>query len=94
MKEGKESFQLIDVREAYEAEMCGIGGTLIPMGEIVSRLNEVRKDIPVVIHCRSGARSSAVIQALTSRYGYTNLVNLKGGILGYGAQVDRTLKCD
>ncbi|MBP6312739.1 MAG: rhodanese-like domain-containing protein [Flavobacteriales bacterium] len=94
MKEGNEAFQLIDVREAYEAEICSIGGTLIPMGEIIARLNEVRKDVPVVIHCRSGSRSSAVIQALSDRYGYTNLINLKGGILGYGSQVDETLRCE
>ena len=30
--------QLIDVREPYEAEACSIGGTLIPMGEIIERL--------------------------------------------------------
>ena len=46
MKEGNETFQLIDVREAYEAEICSIGGTLIPMGEVISRLAEVRKDVP------------------------------------------------
>lgn len=94
MKEGNETFQLIDVREPYEAEVCSIGGTLIPMGEVVSRLAEIRKDVPVVIHCRSGSRSSAVIQALTARYGYTNLMNLKGGILGYGSEVDKTLRCE
>ena len=94
MKEGNETFQLIDVREPYEAEICSIGGTLIPMGEVVSRLAEIRKDVPVVIHCRSGSRSSAVIQALTARYGYTNLMNLKGGILGYGSEVDKTLRCE
>ncbi|MFZ1687393.1 MAG: rhodanese-like domain-containing protein [Flavobacteriales bacterium] len=92
-KEGK-PFQLIDVREPYEVELCSIGGDPIPMGEIVERLGEVRKDVPVVVHCRSGARSSAVINALASRYGYTNLVNLKGGILAYGREVDNSLKCE
>ena len=92
-KEGK-PFQLIDVREPYEVELCNIGGDAIPMGEIVERLSEVRKDVPVVVHCRSGARSGAVINALASRYGYTNLINLKGGILAYGREVDNTLKCE
>lgn len=90
---GKE-FQLIDVREPYEAELCSIGGELIPMGELVERLNELRTDVPVVVHCRSGGRSGAVINALASRYGYTNLVNLAGGILAFGRDVDTTLKCD
>ena len=92
-KEGK-TFQLIDVREPYEVELCSIGGEPIPMGEIVERIAEVRKDIPVVVHCRSGARSSAVINALSARYGFTNLINLKGGILAYGREVDLSLRCD
>jgi adenylyltransferase/sulfurtransferase len=94
MQEAGEPFQLIDVREPYEAERCTLGGTLIPMGEIVDRLSEIRKDVPVVVHCRSGARSSAVINALSTRYGYTNLINLKGGILGYGMDVDDAMTCD
>jgi sulfur-carrier protein adenylyltransferase/sulfurtransferase len=94
MLDAGEEFQLIDVREPYEAEMCTMGGTLIPMGEIVSRLSELRRDVPVVMHCRSGSRSSAVIQALESRYGMTNLVNLQGGIMAWADQVDRTLNCD
>lgn len=93
MKEAGTLFQLIDVREPYEAEACSLGGTLIPMGEIVERLVEVRKDIPVVVHCRSGARSASVINALSSRYGYSNLINLKGGILGFGRDVDPSLQC-
>lgn len=90
---GKEH-QLIDVREPYEAELCSIGGTLIPMGELVERIGELRKDVPVVIHCRSGGRSAAVINALASRYGFENLVNLSGGIFAFGREVDHYLQCD
>ncbi|MCB0765898.1 MAG: rhodanese-like domain-containing protein [Flavobacteriales bacterium] len=86
--------QLIDVREPYEAELCTIGGTLIPLGEIVERIGELRKDVPVVIHCRSGGRSAAVINALSSRYGFENLVNLSGGILAFGREVDHDIQCD
>lgn len=86
--------QLIDVREPYEAQLCSIGGTLMPMGEIVQHLDEIRKDVPVVIHCRSGARSSAVINALASRYGFDNLINLKGGILAFGSEVDHDIHCE
>lgn len=93
MKDAGEVFQLIDVREPYEAEQCNINGTLIPMGEVVDRVSEIRKDIPVVVHCRSGARSAAVINALSSRYGFANLINLKGGILGFGRDVDPSLHC-
>lgn len=94
MQDAQEKFQLIDVREPYEAERCNIGGKLMPMGEIVEHLNEIPKDIPVVVHCRSGARSAAVINALSTRYGFNNLINLKGGILGYGKDVDDGMTCD
>ena len=86
--------QLIDVREAYEAEACSIGGTLIPMGEIVERRNEIRRDVTVIVHCKSGNRAAAVIQALESRYGFSDLVNLAGGITAYAAEVEPALRCD
>jgi sulfur-carrier protein adenylyltransferase/sulfurtransferase len=94
MQDANEAFQLIDVREPYEAERCTLGGELLPMGEIVNHLEKIRKDVPVVVHCRSGARSAAVISALSERYGFTNLINLRGGILGYGREVDPGLRCD
>jgi adenylyltransferase/sulfurtransferase len=94
MRGSGSEFQLIDVREPYEVERCSLGGENIPMGTIVDHLDRVRKDVPVVVHCRSGARSAAVIDALASRYGYTNLINLKGGILAYGREVDPALSCD
>jgi adenylyltransferase/sulfurtransferase len=93
-REAGKEFQLIDVREPYEAEICNLGGTLIPVGEVVQRLEEIRRDVPVVVHCRSGARSAAVINALKSRYGFTNLIDLRGGILAYGREVDHSMNCD
>ncbi|WKZ67217.1 MAG: rhodanese-like domain-containing protein [Flavobacteriales bacterium] len=85
--------QLIDVREPYEAEACGIGGTLIPMGEVIERRAEIRTDVPVILHCRSGNRAAAVIQALESRYGFSGLLHLKGGIQAWSAEVE-ALHCD
>jgi len=76
-------FQLIDVREEYEFDEANINGQLIPMGEVMSNLDKISKDKQVVVHCRSGKRSASVIQALESQHGYTNLYNLKGGILAY-----------
>lgn len=85
--------QLIDVREPYEAEACSIGGTLIPLGEVIDRIAEIRRDVPVILHCRSGNRSAAVIQALESRYGFSGLMSLQGGILAWSAEVE-PLNCD
>jgi adenylyltransferase/sulfurtransferase len=83
----KADFQLIDVREEYEHEEVNINGELIPMGEILERSAEISKDKQVVIHCRSGKRSATVISALENQHGFTNLYNLKGGILAYIEEV-------
>lgn len=88
--EGKD-FQLIDVREGYEVEICTLDGDHIPMGDIMSQKDKVRRDAPVVVHCRSGKRSAAVIANLEQEFGFDNLYNLTGGILAYAAEVDNSL---
>jgi len=79
----KKDFQLIDVREQYEFDEANINGELIPMGEVMENVDKISKDKQVVVHCRSGKRSATVINALESQFGFTNLYNLKGGILAY-----------
>lgn len=79
----KADFQLIDVREEYEFDEVNINGKLIPMGEALERASEIDKNKQVVVHCRSGKRSATVINALENQLGYTNLYNLKGGIMAY-----------
>lgn len=91
MMDNHEDFQLIDVREEHEAEVANIGGKLIPMGNIMDHVDEIARDKKVVVHCRSGKRSATVIQALEQKYGFTNLFNLKGGILAYADDVDPSL---
>ncbi len=83
LKDSNADFQLIDVREEHEFDEANLNGILIPMGEVLDRSAEIAKDKQVVIHCRSGKRSATVISALESQQGYTNLYNLKGGILAY-----------
>ena len=81
-------FQLIDVREPHEAEIASIDGALlIPMNTVPDHIAEIAKDKPVVVHCRSGARSSRIVEYLESQ-GYDNLYNLKGGILAWADEID------
>jgi len=86
IEENKE-FQLIDVRETFEYEMSNIEGINIPLAGITIEADKISKDIPVVMQCRSGARSAAAILQL-EKLGYTNTINLKGGILAWAAQID------
>jgi len=81
--DGKANFQLVDVREEHEFDEANLNGLLIPLGDVLDRAGEIVKDKQVVIHCRSGKRSATAIQALETQLGYTNLYNLKGGILAY-----------
>jgi rhodanese-related sulfurtransferase len=89
--DNKENFQLIDVREDYEYENANIEGDFIPMGTIQASLDKIAKDKEVVIMCRSGRRSASVIDMLEKNFGFTNLYNLKGGILEYAAEIDPSL---
>ena len=87
----KEDIQLIDVREEYEYEIANLGGELIPLAGIMDQSDRISKEKPVVLHCRSGVRSATAIMNLEKRFGFTNLYNLKGGILAYARDVDQSL---
>ncbi|MBL7892145.1 MAG: rhodanese-like domain-containing protein [Bacteroidia bacterium] len=88
--DSKADFQLIDVREPHEVEIATIGGENIPMGDVMDSLDKIDKNKKVVIYCRSGNRSGAIINALMNE-GFNNLYNLKGGILAYADDVDDSL---
>ena len=77
-EEGR-NFLLVDVREPYEHEALNIGGKLIPLGELMSRRNELDKDIPIVLYCEKGIRSTIALQRLEGS-GFHLLYNLKGGM--------------
>ena len=89
--DSKEDIQLIDVREDYEYDIANIGAELIPLGTVMDNADRISKDKPVIIHCRSGVRSATAIMNLESRFGFTNLYNLKGGILAYAREIDQSL---
>ncbi len=88
MMDNGEDFQLVDVREPNEFEICSLGGDEIPMSQIMTRYQEISKDKKVVVHCKSGRRSANVIQALEQNFGYDNLYNLDGGIVEWAQEID------
>jgi len=73
----KEDFIFIDVREPYEYEEYNIGARLIM--DNIPNLEEYR-DNEIIIHCRSGKRSSMASEVLTSA-GFPNVKNMVGGII-------------
>ena len=81
-------FVLIDVREPHEFQICRIpGSTLIPLGELPKRMNELNSAEEIVVHCKSGMRSAKAVDLLM-KSGFRKIHNLKGGILAWADQVD------
>lgn len=83
-----EDIQIIDIREYHEVESGNMGGTHIPMAEVMDHCDAIRRDCPVVIHCKSGSRASAMIYALETQKDFENLYLLKGGIEAWVRDVD------
>lgn len=74
---------LLDVREPEEYAAGHIPGiTLIPMGDIPARLDEIPTDKQVIVTCRSGNRSGQIADYLRDQ-GFTNVHNMEGGILAW-----------
>jgi adenylyltransferase/sulfurtransferase len=84
-----DDLQIIDVREPHEFEIGRIpNSTLIPLGQILNRQNEIDPNRETVVHCKMGGRSARAIEAL-HRTGFTGrLMNLRGGILAWSNEVD------
>ncbi len=90
--DANEPLQLVDIRETWEVNVSNIGGIHIPMGEILERSLELETDIPCIIHCRTGGRSSKIVKVLQLHRGMTNLFNLEGGINAWAQEIDANLE--
>jgi adenylyltransferase/sulfurtransferase len=91
LKDSGADFQLIDVREPHEYDICNLDGELIPMAEIPGSTAKIARDKQVIIHCRSGKRSGEMVLWLEKNEGYENLYNLKGGVLAWAKEIDLSM---
>jgi len=88
-----ENFLLVDVREPHEYEIVRIpGSVLIPKDRILSgdALSELPQDRPIVLHCKSGARSAEALAAL-HQAGFADAVHVGGGVLAWAREIDPSL---
>lgn len=84
-----ENIQLIDVRQPDEYAFAKIDcAKLIPLGEVISRMNEIDATRETVVHCKMGGRSARAIEALEQHGFAGNLLNLVGGITAWSNDVD------
>jgi adenylyltransferase/sulfurtransferase len=86
-----DAFQIIDVREPHEYDIVNIGAELIPLATVAANSDRIDRDKKVIVHCKMGGRSAKAIRELEEKFGFTNLYNLKGGILAYIDEVQPEL---
>ncbi len=82
---------VLDVRNPYEIDICRLqGSVVIPLPELMNRVDELDPEQEMVVHCRSGVRSATAIRQLQGR-GFSKMRNLKGGILAWAEEVDPSI---
>ncbi len=71
---------ILDVREENEFRSGHIEGAIhVPLGKLEQHIGEIPRDRPIVAYCGHGERSSTAL-SLLERAGFTEMLNLKGGI--------------
>jgi rhodanese-related sulfurtransferase len=80
---------LLDVREPWEFQHCRIEGSqLMPMGNVRSEAGQLDPDRETVVICHHGIRSFSVARFLENELGFSNVVNLTGGVAAWARDVD------
>ena len=80
---------LLDVREPWEFERCRIDGSqLLPMGEVRAESDRLDPDRETIVICHHGIRSFSVARYLEKELGFSNVVNLAGGVAAWAREVD------
>jgi rhodanese-related sulfurtransferase len=89
LNEKKNDIQFIDVREAAEFRSGYIAGFKnIPLSQMSKRITEISSDKPVVLMCRSGARSMQAARILRKK-GFDGVINVVGGIMRWKGPLQR-----
>ena len=92
LQEENKNIQILDVREDSERSIAYIKGTIhIKITEIANRYKEIDKNKNIFVMCHTGTRSQSVVKWLKSQ-GYSNSVNVLGGIDAWAALIDRTIR--
>lgn len=87
----RENPVLLDVRENWEFETCHIeGARLMPMNTVPVTVADLEAEQPIVCICHHGVRSMHVATYLEQQ-GYSQVINLSGGIHAWAQQVDRSM---
>jgi adenylyltransferase/sulfurtransferase len=89
MQQRGDDFLLVDVREPAEWDIVRIpGATLIPKGDLPSKLAELPQNKPIVAYCKSGVRSAEAL-ALLKNAGFADAKHVQGGVTAWTTQVEK-----
>ncbi len=87
LKAGK-PVRILDVRDEVEGQISQIpGATVIPLGQLPTRLGELNREDEWVLFCRSGVRSAQAAEILL-KAGYPRVESLRGGINAWAREID------
>ena len=86
-----EDFDVLDVRNPEEWQICHIAGAkLLPLGELPARVHELDSAREMVVHCKSGVRSAKAV-AFLREAGFRKVKNVRGGITEWARKIDRSM---
>lgn len=88
LEQGEALPLLLDVREPWEYDHCHIDGSrLLPLAQLPEGLEDFAKDSTIVVICHHGIRSYNAACFLEQQ-GFTDVINLEGGIDAWARDVD------
>lgn len=89
MQQRGDTFVLIDVREPHEHAIAFVAGAqACPMSQASTWLAGLDPHAPTVVMCHHGGRSASVAQALVTRFGFSDVSNMEGGIDAWSCDID------
>lgn len=87
----KGEIYILDVRNPDEYAFCNLGGANIPLGILADEYTQIPKDQKIYCLCHHGVRSKVAQDFLSSR-GYSDVLNITGGIDAWSLRVDENVK--
>jgi rhodanese-related sulfurtransferase len=88
LEQTQSSPQLVDVREPWEFKLCQLpGSVLIPLGKLHQNMDQLDPGRETVVICHHGIRSRQAGMYL-ERNGFSNVINLSGGVDAWALEID------
>jgi adenylyltransferase/sulfurtransferase len=88
MRDAREDFVLVDVREPHEVAICSFPESVkIPLGTLPQNINRLSTADEIVVHCKMGGRSAKAVKFLRDA-GFRKVRNLAGGIDRWAQEIE------